>query len=267
MNVGPSHSSSAAVESSGRPAAGSAPARNWGSLLHWCASFVAGALAGYVAFFCIERFGYYFQIPAHLAPLTLKERPTPEEVAILTEALQVREYQNTALQVAILGSIAGAFLGLVEGLARRSVLATLVGGVGGALLGGIAGAAGGVVDLYTLSWLWSMDFEMTFKSMTAHSIAYLLTGVGIAIVVGLTRRRLLPTLGVVLAAALLAGLIYPGVAAHFWPIENTDAAVPMPIFERGPLLLWTMLPAVLIGLAIARTGTVTRPAVPVPAAA
>jgi uncharacterized membrane protein YjjP (DUF1212 family) len=228
--------------------------------LRWLASFAAGALAGYIAFFGIRDFGFYFEIPAHLSPLLDKRELTVKEADMVLAALTRREYQNTALQVAMLGAAAGALLGLVEGLARRSILATLVGGAGGLLLGGLAGAAGGAIDLYVLSWLWGMDFDITFKSMAAHSVAFLLPALGIAIVVGLTRRRLLPTVGVVLAAALLAGLIYPGLAAYLWPVENTNAAVP--IVGTGPLLLWTMLPAMLMSLAIARTG---RPVLPVAA--
>jgi hypothetical protein len=47
-----------------------------------------------------------------------------------------------------------------------------------------------------------------------------------------------------------------------WPIPNTNAAVPLE--EVGPLLLWTMLPTMLISLAVARTG---RPRLPVAVAA
>lgn len=227
--------------------------------LRWLASFAAGALAGYIAFFGIRDFGYSFDLPEHLYPLLDKQRLTAEEADMLFAATVRREYQNTALQVAMLGAAAGCLLGLVEGLARRSIMATLIGCVGGMILGGLAGAAGGITDLYVLSWLWGMDFDITFKSMAAHSSAFLLPALGIAIVVGLTRRRLLPTVGVVLAAALLAGLIYPGLAAYLWPVENTNAAVP--IVGTGPLLLWTMLPAMLISLAVARTGRVTLPAV------
>jgi hypothetical protein len=219
--------------------------------LRWGASFAAGALAGFIAFFGIQEFGNLFQLPEQLWPLLYKEQLTQEETGLLVAASILRDYQNTALQVAILGAAAGGLLGLVEGLARRSAVASIVGCVGGMLLGGAAGALGGIVDLYALSRLWTMDFDITFKSMAAHSSAYLIAGIGIAIVVGLTRRRLFPTLGVVLAAALLAGLIYPGLAACLFPVENTDAAVPT--VGVGPLMLWTMLPTVLIGLAIART--------------
>ncbi len=248
-------------ESIGAPLTNSAASAKGGKTgwLRWLASFAAGALAGYIAFFGIRDFGSYFGLPEHLYPLLDKQELTPEEANLLSAAFMRREYQNTALQVAMLGAAAGALLGLVEGLARRSILATLIGGVGGLLLGGLAGAAGGAIDLYVLSWLWGMNFDITFKSMAAHSIAFLLPGLGIAIVVGLTRRRLLPTVGVVLAAALIAGLIYPGLAASIWPVPNTDAAVPMG--EMGPLLLWTMLPTMLMALAIARTGRVTVPAV------
>jgi len=238
------------------PAASTRWADNW---LRWFGSFAAGALAGYIAFVGIVEFAYVFQIPEHLTPLLSKRNLTQEEADTLYAAEVLRQYQNTALQVAILGAAAGCLLGFVEGLARRSILATLVGCVGGTVLGGLAGAAGGAIDLFVLSWLWGMNFDITFKSMAAHSMAFLLPALGIAIVIGLTRRRLLPTIGVVLGAALLAGLIYPGLAAYLWPVENTNAAVP--IVGTGPLLLWTMLPAMLMGLAIARTSRATLPAV------
>ena len=236
------------------PASSSRPRSSW---LRWFGSFAAGAIAGYVAFFGIREFGFLFQLPEHLIPLLDKQRLSPEEVDSLIAAETLLRYQNTAVQVAILGAAAGCLLGLVEGLARRSFRTTLIGGLGGMLLGGLAGAAGGIVDLYVLSRLWDMQFETIFKAMAAHSIAFLLVGLGMAIVVGLTRGRVVPTVGVVLAAALIAGLIYPGLAASIWPVPNTDAAVPLD--AMGPLLLWTMLPTLLMALAIARTG---RPLVP-----
>ena len=94
--------------------------------------------------------------------------------------------------------------------------------------------------------------------MAAHSSAFLIAGVGVSIMPGLMARSFWPTLGVVLAAALIAGLAYPGVAAYYFPVPNTDAAVP--VVGRGPLLLWLALPTMLMALGLART----RPPLPQP---
>lgn len=217
-----------------------------------------GLLAGVTAFVAIGRYGNSFRLPPEVERLAWQERISIEEAAILNEAEILQTYQNTALSVAILGGVAGGFLGFAAGLRRRTLTASTGGMVGGALLGAAFGAAGGLLELYVAYRLWPMDFEQTFKTMAAHSIAFLAIGAGIGLAAGLAARRVGASLGVVLAAALIAGLVYPGLAAAVFPVPNTDAVVPRTF---GPLLLWTVMPLGLMGLALGRTKAARRPAV------
>jgi hypothetical protein len=217
-----------------------------------------GVAAGVAAFVAIGRYGASFQLPPEIRRLAAQERPTLEEWALINAAEIKQTYQNTALSVAILGGVAGAFLGLAAGLRRRTFRASTGGMVGGVLLGAAFGAAGGLLELYVAYWLWPMDFERTFKTMATHSIAFLAIGAGIGLAAGLTARRVGASLGVILAASLIAGLVYPGLAAAMFPIANTDAVVPRTF---GPLLLWTVMPLALMGLALGRTKVARGPAI------
>jgi hypothetical protein len=219
-----------------------------------------GATAGVVAFYGIGIFGESFRLPEEIIVLMSKERLTEEEFAALTEARVTASYQNTALSVAILGGVAGGLFGLAAGLPRGMFVAT-AGLFGGTLLGSLFGGMAGTVELFTAYQIWPIGVDSSYKAMATHSIAYLIVGVAIGIVAGLAVRRVRASLGVVLAAAVIAGLVYPGVAAHLFPIENTDAVVPPAAllgdpgfspFRFAPLALWTLLPTALMGLALGR---------------
>ncbi len=214
-----------------------------------------GILAGTVACAAISRYGTAFGLPSEVELIRGQRMPTLEEERIIDAAERVQSYQNTVLSVAILGGVAGAALGLAVGLRSRTVTATAGGLIGGAILGAAFGAAGGFVELFAAYRLWEFDFARTFKTMMAHSAAFLISGVGIGLAAGLATRRVRHSLGVVLAAAFIAGLVYPGLAAAVFPISNTDAVVPG---ELGPLLMWTVMPVALMGLALGRMKVVRR---------
>lgn len=209
-----------------------------------------GLVAGGVAFLGIGLYGTAFRLPPDVDRLAYQDFLTREDAAILMAAEELRAYQNTALSVAILGGVAGGILGLAAGLRRRTFAATAGGLTGGVLLGSAFGGLGGLVELYLGNSLWPLEFERTFKTMATHSTAFLIAGVGIGLAAGLAARRVRHSLGVVLGAALIAGLVYPGVAAAAFPVSHTDAVVPR---EFGPLLLWTVMPIALMGLALGRT--------------
>jgi len=223
---------------------------------------VVGLVAGAVAFAGIGRYGNAFKLPPEVDRLNYIDQITHEEAARLEAAEILRSYQNTALSVAILGGVAGGILGLAVGLRRRTFAATGGGLIGGVLLGATFGGLGGLVEMYLGYRLWSLnfgplDFERTFKTMVTHSAAFLIAGVGIGLAAGFAARRVRHSLGVVLAAALIAGLVYPGLAAALFPVLHTDAVIP---HEVGPLLLWTVMPVALMGLALGRTKAAPRPA-------
>lgn len=209
-----------------------------------------GLLAGAVAFVAIARYGSYFQLPAHVERLLDRDELTRAEFDQIEDASRVRDYRNTALSVAILGGVAGGVLGLAAGLRRKTAAAAAGGLIGGVVLGAAFGGLGGLTELFAAYRLWPLDIERTFKTMAAHSTAFLIAGVGIGLGAGLAARRVRHSLGVVLAAALVAGLVYPGLAAFLFPVANTDLVVPDAF---GPLLLWTVMPLALMGLALGRT--------------
>lgn len=218
----------------------------------------AGLVAGLIAFAGILQAGWLVPLPSDVYELMVKaqdERLTHQENAYVDAALMSQFYYNTMLHVAIFGAAAGGLLGLWAGVTQRSASASFVGLVGGAIAGAVAGAVGGAVDLFAIDRLWYHDFEVTFKTMLGHSAAFLIAGIAIGTVAGLVIHKLASTLGVTLAAALIAGLIYPGLAAFLFPVLNTDVPVPYDPYNPVPLLVWTLLPTGLMGLALGRVST------------
>ena len=235
------------------PLASDSPGGSLSRLVRIGVSFTAGLAAGVLAFVVLlgmARYGIAFRVPESVSRIEYRERLTSDELAIVREARRKQAYQNTALTVAVFGAVVAGLLGMAAGASRKSILASSGGLFGGTVVGAGAGALGGVVDLYALEWLWPMAFDHSYKAMVGHSAAFLIAGIGIGAAAGLAARQVPQMLGVVLAAALIAGLIYPGVAAALFPEFNTDAAVPEGALA---LLLWMILPAGLMGLAIGRT--------------
>ncbi|MGC1272915.1 MAG: hypothetical protein WBC44_04355 [Planctomycetaceae bacterium] len=224
--------------------------------LSFTAGLAAGALA-FVALFAMARNGLEFRVPEEIAVIREKRQLSLEEAAMVVKAERKQAYQNTALTVAVFGAFVGGLLGMIAGVSRKSLFASSAGLFGGTVVGAGAGAVGGLVDLYALEWLWPMGFDHSYKAMVGHSAAFLIAGVGIGGAAGLAARQVPQTLGVVLAAALIAGLIYPGVAAALFPMLNTDAAIPEGALAQ---LLWLILPAGLMGLAMGRTRSPLLPA-------
>lgn len=218
-------------------------------------STFTGLFAGLIAFVGILQVGWLIPLPIDVSELMIKaqdERLTRQENDYVDAALTTQFYYNTMLHVAIFGAAAGGLLGFWAGVTRRSTSASFLGLIGGAIAGGIAGAVGGAVDLYAILELWHHDFEVTFKTMLGHSAAFLIAGVAIGTVAGLVIHKVPRSLAVTLSAALIAGLIYPGLAAFLFPVMNTDVPVPYDPYNPIPLLVWTLLPTGLMGLALGR---------------
>lgn len=236
------------------------PAVPIGPAYRFTLSFAAGLAAGVLAFaalFTMARNGLEFRVPDEIAVIREKRQMSFEEAAMVVKAERKLAYQNTALTVAVFGAFAGGLLGMIAGVSRRSLFASSAGLFGGTVVGAGAGALGGLADLYALEWMWPMAFDHSYKAMVGHSAAFMIAGVGIGGAAGLAARQVPQTLGVVLAAALIAGLVYPGVAAVLFPVLNTDAAIPEGMLAQ---LLWLILPAGLMGMAMGRTRPSLLPA-------
>jgi hypothetical protein len=211
---------------------------------------IAGGVLACAAIILLEVFEIGALQPGDLPRVDDPRNMTAEQIVEFQAVVRTNEYLRTSLFVAAFGAAVGGVLGFVAGVARKSLRASSAGLLGGIVVGAMAGALGGMADLFALERLWPMEFDHTYKAMVGHTTAFLIAGVGIGGAAGLVARQLPQTLGVVLAAALIAGLVYPGIAAYFFPVLNTDAAVPDGFWS---LLLWTILPALLMGIGIGRT--------------
>ncbi len=215
----------------------------------------AGIVAGLIAFAAIDRFGSSFALPTDVEPIAAMGLRSGEQDQILGAAMARRNYQNTALTVAILGGVTGAILGLVAGIGRGTAAKSLLGSTLGFVLGAAGGAAGGLADVYTVQRLEQNDgIAPAIKTVAAHSAAFLGAGLGVGLGIGLIGRRILPSTAMGSAAGVVAACLFSVIVAALFPVTNTDMAVPPRI---GPLLFWSLLPAAVIGLGLGRLRTAT----------
>lgn len=227
--------------------ASSAPPRRSALVVLYVAASLIGGLA---AFAGIERFGRSLE-PKRAAEIGIAAGVgagmTPEQAAAEEAYLRKRDYTNTTLSLALFGLAAGAFLGIAAGMTREAAGA-VIGLFCGASAGAAFGALGGAAEVYVYR-LWGYRTDPLFRAMAGQAIAFFLAGSGIGLGAGLPVRRALRIAAAAAAAGLLAGVIYPGLAAALFPISDTNSLVPE---GTGPLLLWTLLPAGLMGLTAAR---------------
>jgi hypothetical protein len=158
---------------------------------------------------------------------------------------------NATLFVTILGVIVGGGLAASEAVARRLgwfiLAAVLAGAAVGALFGFLAGLAGNMAfDLHQPIGSLS-PLAKTIRSQTA---MLGILGVGIGLSMGLLSgcRRTVLTCGVGgLLAGVLAGIVYPMLAAVCLPTVATELVVPS---HRAGRLLWIGVMTGLLGVAI-----------------
>ena len=224
--------------------------------------FAAGPLAwllvalaaGAVAWVLLETFDPVFAVPEHLANL-----PTPapvEDLIALEMASRKAETRNAILFVGILGAAVGGSLAVGEGVARRSGRAVLTAALAAtavaAAFGCLAALAGHAVFDYHRPL---QDLSPLAKTIRTQGAMLATLGAGIGLAVGLfsgSWRTGLTCLAGGLLAGVLAGMVYPMLAAVFLPGVATELVVPLGAVDR---LLWI---AVIAGLAAAIISSVAR---------
>lgn len=224
----------------------------------------AGVAAGVLAWFLVEHFHHYFTLPPELAD---KNPPyDPETEKQLFAAVVVRDYKNTALAYGLIGLVLCAFLGLGQGLLRRSSGAAVGGFLLGTVLGAATGAAAGtavigireqfnmVFSVDILSY--SVNLGAYQKTVVMHVAAWTIVSVGVGIVAGLWGPQKVRAVlrGFVAAAAggLVVGLLFPLVAAALLHFEKPELPRPE---GSWTVLLWTVSVCAIMGWAV---GRVTR---------
>ncbi|WP_435006632.1 hypothetical protein P12x_004144 [Tundrisphaera lichenicola] len=154
---------------------------------------------------------------------------------------------NAAIAFGSLGAFTGLGLGLVGGLARRSIRGAVFGGVVGLVLGGSVGAAISpfVVPLHRKFYEpQAPDLKLP---IVIHGAIWCAIGaaVGLAFGIGLgDRRRIVPAAVGGLIGAALATILFDAVGAIFLPFSEAD----LPI---APMMLPRFLARVFVAIGIA----------------
>lgn len=206
---------------------------------------VIGLVAGACAWFAISQRIDFEYLPPEI--IGVMGRPTPEEQVRIYAAVRARDLRTAATSFAILGTALGSLIGLAVGLGR-SKAAAVAGLASGLVAGAICGAAGGAAGQLLLGQLGRVKADPILRTTAAVEIAFAITGIGVGVAAGIASRRAAPLL-VAVAAAFIGGLIYPLLAAALFPTLPTDKVVP---WQDEPLLVWAMVPAGIIGLAVGR---------------
>ncbi|MBA3312994.1 MAG: hypothetical protein M3552_11610 [Planctomycetota bacterium] len=207
----------------------------------------AGLVAGACAWLAVSGRIDFEYLPPEI--MDLLGRPTPEEEAKFRAAVRARDFRTAATSFAILGLASGGLIGLAAG-ARRNRGSAAVGLAAGLALGGVFGAAGGATGQFLSDGLQTTGLDSILRTMAASAGGFVVAAIGVGAGAAVASRRSAP-LPAAVAAALIAGLVYPLLAAALFPAAPTDK--PMP-WDAGPLLVWAMLPAGLMGLAVGRAG-------------
>lgn len=205
----------------------------------------AGLVAGACAWLAVSRLIDFEYLPPEI--MGLLGRPTPQQQATFDAAVRIRDYRNAAIAYATLGAAAGGLIGGAACL-RRSKTA-VVGMIAGLAFGAICGAHGGAAGQFLVERLRTTPLDSILRTTAATATAFVMTGFGVGAAVAVTSRRAAPLVGAI-AAALIAGLVYPVLVAALFPAVPTDKVVP---WQAWPQLLWAMLPSALFGIAVGRT--------------
>ena len=251
-------SSSASSEPSDATAADrSRPVATGRSLLVF---LVAGLVAGGASLALVVVLQDYYRVP-----------PEMESISPIDEAGQARlrvaraevATKNLYLTVGLLGALVGGILGLAGGIRDRSFGRILAGLLLGVLLGGGLGVASAYLAPEQVRPLVQrvvprdapyetrQNVKM-FSTMAVHATIWGLIGIAGACAATAPARRAGPVLKSALAAFVAAALtmmVYQVLLGNLFEVSRFELILPR---DTGPMLLWTVPTALLIGLAIGR---------------
>ena len=213
-----------------------------------------GLVAGPAAGLLMRAVGQPFGVPAELVAGLGPGGPSPDRAPAIEAAEAAAERRNAALTLAIAGAVLGCGLAAAVGFVGRSSRRAMLGALAGVIFGALFGAAAGYAALLTGGSLANVDsVDPSHVSMAIHTVAWgiVAPGVGVACTVAAGSARLAGRyVPATVAAGILAGLLYFPLVALLLPTEDTDIVIPESLAAR---ILWTTVPAVLIGVTVART--------------
>jgi hypothetical protein len=222
---------------------------------------VVGVLAAMLAHFAISRTADVFHLPPEMTGLGGGNVPGADDQARLIAAQRVLFYKHTALWLGSTGAILGALFGLVLGVFRRSAAAVWRGTIGGMLLGGLFGAAAGPSAIRVERWLNSQlasheSHLPDYQLIVLQAATWLVIGAGVGIGVGLGApakrfREAARSMLLCAIAGAVGSTLYLTLAGILLPLADTTILMPNGAAEW---LLWLVLPAAFMGLALGRKG-------------
>lgn len=236
---------------SGAPCASSSRSRAGSSI--WlavlCAAVSAALLGWPLLLWAHER----FPVPEIPDSLTSLSDDSPEVRAAMRKAQQTADFQNAALGFGLFGAVLAGVLAAAHGAACESLSAAARCLTVGGLLGALLGACGGLARVVAQGQLDRTALDVTVRSTLSYAVALALTGLAAGLAIGISQRDRSAAWRSGLAGAsggLVAGALYPFLAAVLLPLESADQALPTGALNA---LFFAALSSLLIAGAVART--------------
>jgi hypothetical protein len=205
---------------------------------------LGGLLAGLVAFGIGEAI--YEIIPPEL----VEQDVSGNKVMLSTSATRIAAAtKNSALTFGALGACLAGCLGIVGGLARRSMRAVLTGGLLGFVLGIAVGSGVSYALMPTFLWARAYYFEHDILiSLLMHTSIWGLLGAaaGLVFAIGSGERRLGQFLTAGFLGAAAGAVAFEAIGAVFFTLADTDE----PISQTWPTRLMARL-LVTVGMSVA----------------
>jgi len=181
---------------------------------------------------------------------------TPEQTAKRLRA----ESNNAMFAVGVAGVLIGGFLGLGEGLARRSGREAIVLALLGSILGGLFGAVGGMVGHHlAITYEFNLSMSELGRTMLIHGTALVSLCAGVALGVSLATRSVAMisrNLVAGILAGILATLLFTVVTSFAFPGVRTQTVIPQGSGSElaSALLVWLAATGGLVGLMVPALG-------------
>ncbi len=195
-----------------------------------------GAAAGGAGLYVTETYSEHFEIPEELKGLTanLSEEQTQKIDAASLKA----EFQNTTLVMGLFGLAHRGPVGVGHRLDRALGGEVASGTIARRVIGSAAGAGAGYAGLWLSGWLESStQWDITLRTCVTHAAVWSIIGVGVGLAAGLlVAPRLKSTfkaIGALIGAGIVAGMLYPFLAAVLLPSGNPDRTIPEGLANRA----------------------------------
>ncbi len=218
--------------------------------LGWSLVVIAltGALLGFAL---MSKFGQPVALSREMADIG--PMSPPDQIALKTAATDRMVLINSITSFSLLATSVGLLLGAWSGTYHSSRVRIVVGAVVGLILTAAISAAAAYAGIQLKTRLHLIPvatLSQSAKTICVQMLAWGLTGMALcsAIALGAGRAKALPKYaGAGLLGGILAGVVYPPLAAVLFQMDDTDQLVPL---GTASALVWGAVSSGLIAIVV-----------------